>query len=45
MSDLWRNEIEPEVRQWLELLSDAHYAKAERAVDLLVAQPTTLGEG
>ncbi|MEE1803849.1 type II toxin-antitoxin system RelE/ParE family toxin [Streptomyces sp. JV176] len=37
-------EIEPEVRQWLELLTDAHYDKAERAADMLAAQPTTLGE-
>jgi hypothetical protein len=44
VSDLWRIEIEPEVRQWLELLSDAQYAKAERAADMLAAQPTTLGE-
>jgi len=25
----WRIEIEPEVRQWLELLTDAQYDKAE----------------
>ncbi|MCT2594169.1 type II toxin-antitoxin system RelE/ParE family toxin [Streptomyces sp. N2-109] len=40
----WHIAIEPEVRQWLELLSDVHYDKAERAVDLLAAAPTTLGE-
>ncbi|MFG2090681.1 MULTISPECIES: type II toxin-antitoxin system RelE/ParE family toxin [unclassified Spirillospora] len=40
----WRIEIEPEVRQWLELLSDRHYDKAERAADMLASQPTTLGE-
>jgi hypothetical protein len=41
---VWRLEIEPEVRQWLELLSDRHYDKTERAADMLLAQPTTLGE-
>ncbi|SER04962.1 Phage derived protein Gp49-like [Streptomyces sp. yr375] len=35
---------EPVVRQWLELLPDPQYDKAERAADLLAAQPTTLGE-
>ncbi|WP_327428752.1 type II toxin-antitoxin system RelE/ParE family toxin [Streptomyces sp. NBC_01236] len=44
MSGPWHIEIEPEVRQWLELLSDAQYAKAERAADMLAAQPSTLGE-
>ncbi|MFD0898861.1 type II toxin-antitoxin system RelE/ParE family toxin [Actinomadura sediminis] len=44
MSVLWRIEIEPEVRQWLELLTDRHYDKAERAADMLASQPTTLGE-
>lgn len=42
--DRWVAEIEPEVRQWLELLKDTHYDKAERAVDMLVDRPTTLGE-
>jgi DNA end-binding protein Ku len=40
----WSVEIEPEVRQWLELLSDPEYDKVERAADMLAAQPTTLGE-
>ncbi|MER5611981.1 type II toxin-antitoxin system RelE/ParE family toxin [Streptomyces sp. NPDC002215] len=40
----WRIEIEPEVRQWLALLADAQYDKAERAADMLAAKPTTLGE-
>lgn len=40
----WQIEIEPEVRQWLELLTDRHYDKAERAVDMLAARPTTLSE-
>jgi hypothetical protein len=44
VSTLWQVEIEPEVRQWLELLTDRHYDKAERAVDMLAARPTTLGE-
>ncbi|MCC3769124.1 type II toxin-antitoxin system RelE/ParE family toxin [Streptomyces sp. UNOC14_S4] len=44
MSRPWQIEIEPEVRQWLELLPDAHYDKAERAADMLAADPTTLGE-
>lgn len=44
MTQPWRIEIEPEVRHWLELLPDAHCDKAERAADLLAAQPTTLGE-
>ncbi|MZF58250.1 type II toxin-antitoxin system RelE/ParE family toxin [Streptomyces sp. SID5594] len=44
VKSLRRVEIEPEVRQWLELLTDAHYDKTERAVDMLLAQPTTLGE-
>lgn len=44
VSDPWLIEIEPEVRQWLELLSDPHYDRAERAADMLAARPTTLGE-
>lgn len=44
MGDPWQIEIEPEVRQWLALLSDQQYDKAERAADMLAAQPTTLGE-
>ncbi|RLV08534.1 addiction module toxin RelE [Streptomyces griseocarneus] len=44
MSGPWQIEIEPEVRQWLELLPDAQYDKAERAADMLAAQPVTLGE-
>ncbi|MFG2293958.1 type II toxin-antitoxin system RelE/ParE family toxin [Streptomyces sp. NPDC048603] len=44
MSRPWRIEIEPEVQQWLELLSDQHYDKAERAADMLAAEPTTLAE-
>ncbi|MFH8882370.1 type II toxin-antitoxin system RelE/ParE family toxin [Streptomyces californicus] len=44
MENLWQVEIEPEVRHWLELLPDVHYDKAERAVDMLLARPTSLGE-
>ncbi|WP_256103812.1 type II toxin-antitoxin system RelE/ParE family toxin [Streptomyces sp. ODS05-4] len=44
MSDPWRIEIEPEVREWLAGLADRHYDKVERAADMLAAQPTTLGE-
>ncbi|MHC5905258.1 type II toxin-antitoxin system RelE/ParE family toxin [Streptomyces sp. S6] len=44
MGHPWQIEIEPEVRQWLALLSDQQYDKAERAADMLAAQPTTLGE-
>ncbi|MEV5570933.1 type II toxin-antitoxin system RelE/ParE family toxin [Spirillospora sp. NPDC052269] len=44
MSELWRIEIEPEIREWLRALSDRQYDKVERAVDMLAARPTTLGE-
>ncbi|MGW9349422.1 Phage derived protein Gp49-like [Nocardiopsis flavescens] len=44
MDESWKIEIEPEVRQWLELLSEPHYDKAERAADMLADRPTTLGE-
>ncbi|MFB7676729.1 type II toxin-antitoxin system RelE/ParE family toxin [Kitasatospora purpeofusca] len=44
MRELWRLEIEPEVRQWLELLPDAQYDKVERVADMLAGSPTTLGE-
>ncbi|GAB3730774.1 type II toxin-antitoxin system RelE/ParE family toxin [Nocardiopsis nanhaiensis] len=44
MDEPWKIEIEPEVRQWLELLSDAHYDKVERAADMLAGRPTSLGE-
>ncbi|MEW2134979.1 type II toxin-antitoxin system RelE/ParE family toxin [Streptomyces sp. NPDC005435] len=44
MDSPWQIEIEPEVRQWLALLSDQHYDKAERAADMLAMRPTTLGE-
>jgi hypothetical protein len=44
VGELWRIEIEPEVRQWLDVLTDRHYDKVERAVDMLASQATTLGE-
>ncbi|WP_026417004.1 type II toxin-antitoxin system RelE/ParE family toxin [Actinomadura oligospora] len=44
MSELWHIEIEPEIREWLRALSDRHYDKVERAVDMLATRPTTLGE-
>ncbi|MBQ0984845.1 type II toxin-antitoxin system RelE/ParE family toxin [Streptomyces sp. F63] len=44
MGKAWQIEIEPEVRQWLELLTDVQYDKVERLVDLLAETPTTLGE-
>jgi hypothetical protein len=40
----WVIEVEPEVRLWLESLSDAHYGRVENAADRLAGQPTTLGE-
>lgn len=44
MSVPWQIEIEPEVRQWLELLTDRHYDKVERAADMPASQPSTFGE-
>ncbi|WP_446749946.1 type II toxin-antitoxin system RelE/ParE family toxin [Streptomyces sp. AmelKG-E11A] len=41
---MWQIEIEPEVRQRLELLPGPHYNKVEQLADLLAARPTTLGE-
>ncbi|MFS4107713.1 type II toxin-antitoxin system RelE/ParE family toxin [Streptomyces sp. PD-S100-1] len=35
----WAIEIEPEVQDWLDMLSDADYAKAERVVDRLLPNP------
>jgi len=40
----WELEIEPEVRQWLDLLSDRDYLQAEHAAERLLDAPTTLGE-
>lgn len=44
MGDGWELEIEPEVRQWLDLLSDRDYLQAEHAAERLLDAPTTLGE-
>ena len=41
---VWELEIEPEVRQWLDLLSDRDYLQAEHAAERLLDAPTTLGE-
>jgi hypothetical protein len=40
----WELEIEPEVRQWLDLLPDRDYLQAEHAAERLLDSPTTLGE-
>ena len=37
-------EVEPEVRDWLELLPFRLYRRAEDKADRLLAEPTTLGE-
>jgi hypothetical protein len=37
-------EIEPEVRLWLDALSDQHYRQVEEKVELLAEMPTLLGE-
>jgi hypothetical protein len=44
MSGLYDVELEPEVRSWLESLSEREYAKVEAACDLLAEFPETLGE-
>jgi mRNA-degrading endonuclease RelE of RelBE toxin-antitoxin system len=41
---LYTVEIEPEVRLWLDALSDQHYRQVEEKVDLLAEMPTMLGE-
>jgi hypothetical protein len=40
----WELEIEPEVQQWLDLLSNRDYLQAEHAAERLLDAPTTLGE-
>ncbi|MFF2086189.1 type II toxin-antitoxin system RelE/ParE family toxin [Nocardia sp. NPDC058176] len=37
-------EVEPEVREWLESLSDDHYGRALYRAEMLVEQANTLGE-
>jgi hypothetical protein len=44
MSDGWEIEIEPEVRRWLDNLSDRDYLVAEHAAERLLDAPTTLSE-
>ncbi|MCC9741762.1 type II toxin-antitoxin system RelE/ParE family toxin [Streptomyces sp. MNU89] len=44
MGKAWQIETEPEVRQWLELLTDGQYDRVERLVDMLAEDPNTLGE-
>jgi hypothetical protein len=44
MGEEWDIEIEPEVRQWLDNLSDRDYLQAEHAAERLLDAPTTLGE-
>jgi hypothetical protein len=41
---LWTVEIETEVLDWLETLSDDHYLHVERHVERLLDRPTTLPE-
>jgi hypothetical protein len=40
----WDIEIEPEVRHWLDNLSDRDYLQAEHAAERLLDAPTTLAE-
>lgn len=44
MAGLYAVEIEPEVRSWLEQLSDRDFGRADFLVGLLVEHPDTLGE-
>jgi len=44
MKDGWEIEIEPEVRHWLDNLSDRNYLQAEHAAERLLDAPTTLAE-
>ncbi len=44
MTDRWQIEIEPEVRDWLELLPFRLYRRVEDKTDRLLDEPTTLGE-
>lgn len=44
MNDGWEIEIEPEVRHWLDNLSDRDYLQAEHAAERLLDAPTTLSE-
>jgi hypothetical protein len=44
MADLYEVEIEPEVRAWLESLSDHDFGRVDFLVGLLAEQAETLGE-
>ncbi|MDQ0775259.1 hypothetical protein QF026_003725 [Streptomyces aurantiacus] len=44
MTERWEIEIEPEVRDWLELLPFRLYRRVEDKTDRLLDGPTTLGE-
>lgn len=40
----WEIEIEPEVRHWLDNLSDRDYLQVEHAAERLLNAPTTLSD-
>ncbi|GAA2934833.1 hypothetical protein GCM10020221_33240 [Streptomyces thioluteus] len=44
MDEPWAIELEPEVRHWLDNLSDCDYLQAETAAERLLDAPTTLSE-
>jgi len=44
MADLYQVEVEPEVRSWLEGLSDRDFGRVDFLVGLLAEQAETLGE-
>ncbi|KOG87515.1 type II toxin-antitoxin system RelE/ParE family toxin [Streptomyces varsoviensis] len=44
MDERWVIEIEPEVRHWLDNLSNRDYLQAEHAAERLLDAPTTLAE-
>ncbi|TKA11971.1 type II toxin-antitoxin system RelE/ParE family toxin [Actinacidiphila oryziradicis] len=44
MPERWEIELEPEVREWLEVLPPERYRAVERHADRLAESPTTLGE-
>ncbi|BDH51403.1 hypothetical protein MTP02_24140 [Streptomyces albus] len=44
MTGQWEIEIEPEVRDWLDLLPFRLYRRVEDKTDRLLSAPTTLGE-
>ncbi|GAB7075764.1 hypothetical protein JCM18897A_36210 [Streptomyces sp. JCM 18897] len=44
MTGQWEIEVEPEVRDWLDLLPFRLYRRVEDKTDRLLSAPTTLGE-